>query len=275
MTKLYDENNLKNLLVNTEKEELQQYLADIHPADILEVLRDEEIDKSVIMKKLPTWMVANLFEEMDDEEKEEFLNLFSNLEQYKIVNEMSSDEITDLLYNLEPERINEFLTNIDKEDAEEVKALLTYDEETAGGLMATEFISIKESMTVKDALKYLQTAGINAETAYYLYVLDDTGILKGIVSLRELVIATFKTKISDIMHENVKSIPTDMDQDEVAYLFEKYGFQAMPVIDTNGEMQGVVTVDDIFEVIREEATEDILRLAGVNEGEVIDGKTVD
>ena len=265
--------DLKKLLMYSNIDELEGYLDDIHPVDILEVLRDTELDRLKIMERLPIWLIANVFEEMEEEEKEDFLNLFSELEQYKIVHEMSSDEIADLLSNFEPERITRFLSNIGKEEAEDVKELLNYEDDTAGGLMASEFVAIKENMNVRETLKYLQIAGIDVETAYYLYVLDEKDVLKGIVSLRELVTSTFDTKIGEIMHENVKSVPAGMDQEEVAILFEKYGFQAMPVTDEKGEMLGVITVDDIFEVVREEATEDILRLAGVNEGEVIDGST--
>jgi len=265
--------DLKEILIYNNKPELQKYLEDLHPADILEVLRDNDLDKLNILEKLPTWLIANIFEEMEEEEKQAFLNLFSELEQYKIVHNMSSDEIADLLSGFEPERIIRFLGNIGKEEAEDVKVLLNYKDDTAGGLMASEFVAIKETMDVKETLKYLQLAGLDVETAYYLYVLDEKNILKGIISLRELVISTFDTKIGEIMHEHVKSVPVEMDQEEVATLFEKYGFQAMPVTNEKGEMLGVITVDDIFEVVRMEATEDILRLAGVNEGEVIDGST--
>jgi len=265
--------DLKELLIYSNTQELEQHLEDIHPADILEVLRDKDLDKLKVMGKLPIWLIANIFEEMEEEEKEDFLNLFSELEQYKIVHEMSSDEIADLLSSFEPEKITRFLCNIGKEEAEDVKELLTHEEDTAGGLMASEFLAIKETMTVKEALKYLQTASIDAETTYYLYVLDDKDILKGVISLRELVTSTFKTLIGQIMHEKVKSVPVEMDQEEVATLFDKYGFHAMPVTDEQGEMLGVITIDDIIEVVREEATEDILRLGGVNEGEVIDGST--
>ena len=261
------------MLINSNLNELQQYLEDLHPADILEVLRDKDLDKLKVMLKLPIWLIANVFEEMEEEEKEDFINLFPELEQYKIVNEMTSDEIADLLSNFDPKRITRFLANIGKEAAEDVKELLTYEDDTAGGLMASEFVAINETMNVKETLKYLQSAVLDVESAYYLYVLDEKDILKGIISLRELVISTFDTKIGEIMHENVKSVPLEMDQEEVATLFEKYGFQAMPVVDEKGKMLGIITVDDIIEVVREEATEDIFRLAGVNEGEVIDGST--
>jgi len=265
--------SLKALLIDSNTNELQQYLEDLHPADILEVLRDRDLNKLEIMEKLPTRLLADIFEEMEEEEKEGFLNLFPEPAQYIIVNEMTSDEIADLLSNFEPKRITRFLANIGKEAAEDVKELLTYEDDTAGGLMASEFVAINESMNVKETLKYLQIAVLDVESAYYLYVLDADDILKGIVSLRELVISTFDTKIGDIMHENVKSVPLEMDQEEVAALFEKYGFQAIPVTDEKGKMLGIITVDDIIEVVREEATEDILRLAGVNEGEIIDGST--
>jgi len=266
--------NLKDILINSNENELQPYLEDLHPADILEVLRDRNLDKLKVMSKLPTWIIANVFEEMEEEEKEDFLNLFPELEQYKIVNEMTSDEIADLLSNFDPKRITRFLANIGKEAAEDVKDLLTYEDDTAGGLMASEFVAINETMNVKETLKYLQSAVLDVESAYYLYVLDENDILKGIISLRDLVISTFDTKIGEIMSENVKSVPLEMDQEEVAALFEKYGYQAIPVTDEKGKMLGIITVDDIIEVVREEATEDIFRLAGVNEGEVIDGSTL-
>ncbi|MDR3601916.1 MAG: magnesium transporter [Desulfosporosinus sp.] len=273
MSDVLSKESLKKLLLDSKRNELQQYLEDLHPADILEVLRDRDLNKLEIMEKLPTRLLADVFEEMEEEEKEDFLNLFPEPAQYGIVNEMTSDEIADLLSNFEPKRITRFLANIGKEAAEDVKELLTYEDDTAGGLMASEFVAINETMNVKETLKYLQIAVLDVESAYYLYVLDKDDILKGIVSLRELVISTFDTKIEDIMHENVKSVPLEMDQEEVAALFEKYGFQAMPVTDEKGKMRGIITVDDIIEVVREEATEDILRLAGVNEGEVIDGST--
>ena len=273
MSDVLTKESLKILLIDSNTNELQQYLEDLHPADILEVLRDRDLNKLEVMEKLPTRLLADVFEEMEEEEKEDFLNLFPEPAQYKIVDEMTSDEIADLLANFEPKRITRFLANIGKEAAEDVKELLTYEDDTAGGLMASEFVAINETMNVKETLKYLQIAVLDVESAYYLYVLDKDDILKGIVSLRELVISTFDTKIGDIMNENVKSVPLEMDQEEVAALFEKYGFQAVPVTDEKGKMLGIITVDDIIEVVREEATEDILRLAGVNEGEIIDGST--
>ncbi|WP_160680331.1 magnesium transporter [Clostridium sp. C8-1-8] len=273
--KTFNKEELKELLLTQEPNTLEEIFEEIHPVDILDALRDLEDDKYIILKKLPNWLVADIFEEMDEDEQQEALNIFSEIDQFKIINEMSSDEITDLLGNLEPDRVDRFLGNIDKEEAEEVKELLTYEEDTAGGIMATEFIAIKEGMTVIDTLGYLQTTGLDAETVYYLYVLDSNEVLTGILSLRDLVTATFDTRISDIMTTSVKSIPVNMDQEEVANIFQKYGFQAMPVVDSLGEMLGVITFDDIIDIVREEDNEDIYRLGGLSEGEAVDGPVID
>ncbi|GFP78246.1 magnesium transporter [Clostridium fungisolvens] len=273
--KTFGKEDIKEMILTQSLESLEKLLEEVHPVDILDVLRELEDEKYSILKKLPNWLVADIFEEMDEDEQQEALNLFSELDQFKILNEMSSDEITDLLGNLEPDKVDRFLGNIDKEDAEEVKELLTYEEDTAGGIMATEFIAIKENMTVKETLSYLQTTGIEAETVYYLYVLDSSGILTGILSLRDLVISSFDTKISSIMTTSVKSVPVHMDQEEVANIFQKYGFQAMPVIDDLGEMLGVVTFDDIIDIVRQEDNEDIYRLGGLSEGEAVDGSVMD
>jgi magnesium transporter len=139
------------------------------------------------------------------------------------------------------------------------------------GIMANEFISIKETMTIGETLSYLQKEAPDAETAYYIYVLDDEEKLRGVGSLRDIVISNFDVKILDIMNEKITSIPVDMDQEEVGHLFEKYGFLTMPVVDGNDVMLGIVTVDDIMEILREENTEDIYRLAGIQEGEKVTG----
>ncbi len=275
MENLNSTEELKISLLSLNEKELSELLEEIHPADILDVLRKEEDVRGEILGRLPHWLVADILEEMDEEEQTEFLELFPELEQYKIFNEMSSDEQADLLSNLEPEEVDRFLDNIDEEDAEEVKELMNYEEDSSGGIMATEFVSIRESMTVKETLNYLQTDTIEAETVYYLYVLDEDEVLKGILSLRDLVTSKFDTVIRDIMTEQVKSIPVNMDQEEVAQIFEKYGFQAMPVVDEKGEMLGVITFDDIIEVVREEDSEDMYRLGGLNEGEIIDGPPIE
>lgn len=260
-----------NLILNSPGEQLVEFLEDCHPADLLDAIRRFEGDKKEILIKIPPNIMALVIDQAENKEKYELLSLFPDPIQAQIVNQMSSDELVDLLGSIPPEVARQLLVKIGQENAAEVKELLGYDPTTAGGIMATEFVYVQDTMTVDETLKYLRKAAPDAETAYYIYVLDEENILKGVVSLRELVISDPQIKIAQIMNENVISIPVQMHQEEVSQIFGKYGFLTMPVIDERGKMLGIITVDDIMEVLREETTEDFYRLAGVKEGEEVTG----
>ena len=269
------EKDLLERLSNYTQEELEEKIEDIHPADVLDLLHDNEEYFFKVLKRLPDWFIADILDEEDDEEKYEILKKFSENKQKKILGEMSSDELTDLVGVLDEEETRDVLKKINKEDRKDVYKLLSYEPDTAGGIMATEFVSIRENKTIEKTLKYLQKEAPDAESAYYLYVVDKEDILKGVVSLRDIVCSDFQTPISDITNTNVISVPYDMDQEEVANKFEKYGFMTIPVVDENNKILGIVTVDDIVEVMQEETTEDIHRLGGVDEEEKVDGSLKD
>ena len=275
MKKELNEKDLLEKLLNYTQEELEEKIEDIHPADVLDLLHDNEDDFFKILKRSPDWFIAAILEEEDDEEKYEILKKFSENKQKKILGEMSSDELTDLVGVLDEEEIKDVLKKINEEDIKDVYKLLSYEPDTAGGIMATEFISIRENKTIEKTLKYLQKEAPDAESAYYLYVINKENVLKGVVSLRDIVCNDFDTKISEITNTNVISVPYYMDQEEVASKFEKYGFMTMPVVDENNKILGIVTVDDIVEVMQEETTEDIHRLGGVDEEEKVDGSLRD
>ncbi|WP_394877761.1 magnesium transporter [Clostridium paraputrificum] len=275
MKKELNEKDLLEKLLNYTQEELEEKIEDIHPADVLDLLHDNEDDFFKILKRLPDWFIAAILEEEDDEEKYEILKKFSENKQKKILGEMSSDELTDLVGVLDEEEIKDVLKKINEEDRKDVYKLLSYEPDTAGGIMATEFVSIRENKTIEKTLKYLQKEAPDAESAYYLYVINKENVLKGVVSLRDIVCNDFDTKISEITNINVISVPYYMDQEEVASKFEKYGFMTMPVVDENNKILGIVTVDDIVEVMQEETTEDIHRLGGVDEEEKVDGSLRD
>ena len=275
MKKELNEKDLLEKLLNYTQEELEEKIEDIHPADVLDLLHDNEDDFFKILKRLPDWFIAAILEEEDDEEKYEILKKFSENKQKKILGEMSSDELTDLVGVLDEEEIKDVLKKINEEDRKDVYKLLSYEPDTAGGIMATEFVSIRENKTIEKTLKYLQKEAPDAESAYYLYVINKENVLKGVVSLRDIVCNDFDTKISEITNTNVISVPYYMDQEEVAIKFEKYGFMTMPVVDENNKILGIVTVDDIVEVMQEETTEDIHRLGGVDEEEKVDGSLRD
>lgn len=264
-------NELLKKLLNGTNEDIENLVEDLHPADILDILHDNKEDFFKILGRLPDWFIADIVDEEDDEEKYKILKKFSENKQKKIIEEMSSDELTDLVGALDEEDSIDILKKMNEEDRAEVRQLLSYKSDTAGGIMATEFVSIIENKSIEETLKYLQNEGPDAETAYYLYVVDKSDTLKGVVSLRDIVCNDFTTKISDITNTNVISVPYDMDQEEVANKFEKYGFLTIPVVDEMDKILGIVTVDDIVEIIKEETTEDIHRLGGVDEEEKVDG----
>ncbi len=251
--------------------EILQKIDEIHPVDFLEALTGSDEDPLTILEKLPDDYIAQLVDHADDDEKYDLLSLFSQNRKQHIIAEMSSDELVDLLGSIGSAEKDAIILSLDQDDANEVNELLAYDPTSAGGIMAKEFIAIHENMTVNATIDFLRDMAPASETPYYVYVLDQSHVLKGVVRLRDIIVSTPETPIKNIMIENIITIPVDMDQEEVALIFEKYGFMAMPVINDLGVMLGIVTVDDVMEVIRDEYTEDMFRLAGLDEEEKISG----
>ena len=269
-----DKNQILEFILENPFETILEQIDEIHPVDFLEALGEFDDDPLIILEKLPDEYVALLLDYAEDDEKFNLLSLFSKNRQAQIISEMSSDELVDLLGTLDEDEQNEIITNMNTEEVEEVKTLLSYDPESAGGIMATEFISIKETDTVNETINYLRTMAPDSETPYYIYVVDDLDVLKGVVPLRQIIVSTPDTLIKDIMIENIISAPVDMDQEEVSHIFEKYGFMAIPVVDHNGEILGIITVDDVMEIMKEEYTEDMFRLAGLDEEEKVAGTVI-
>ena len=262
---------LRKFLLHAPQDRIMKYIEGIHPVDILDILREDEEDRKDILNRLSEKCIASIIDEAEDEEKYEILTEFSENKQKNIIEEMSSDELTDLLGILSQEQANKILSKMTAEDARRTRQLLSYEPDTAAGIMATEFVSVKGEMTVEDTLKYLECTTEDVGNIYDLYVIDELDRLKGVVSLKEVVTSSFETKISDIIHVKVEGIPYDLDQEEVGHRFEKYGYLTMPVVDNYNRLLGIVTVDDVMQILRDESTEDIHRLGGVDEGERISG----
>ena len=270
MNNKINKEELKKILLSGDIEKIKKIITNIHPADILDILHEDENSIKKLMDNLPNSVVASVIEEEDDEDDQyELLKLFSDLKQRKILDEMANDEITDLVGELEEKEKQDILNKMDKDDKEDVERLLTFEPDTAGGIMTTEYISIRALNIVEKTLKYLQE-NIEQDAAYYLYVVDFQNILKGVVSLRDIVTNSFDTKIIDITNPNVKTIMYNEDQEEVAKKFQKYGFILMPVVDEMDHLLGVIEFDDIIDVIQEENTEDINLLGGVDSEERLD-----
>lgn len=256
-------------------DEIDKLIQFIHPTDILVAIREYEGDTLKLFQKLSPSVIADIIDDADDDEKYDLLSIHSAIMQKKIIHEMSSDELVDLLESVSEDEAKNIMLNMDKEDVDEVKELLSYPAESAGGIMATEFISVKQNMTIGETLVYLQKETPEAETSYYIYVVDENKLLKGVISLRDIVINSFDVKIYDIMNINAMSIPVDMDREEVGHIFEKYGFLTMPVVNEDMQILGIVTADDIMEILSDEHTEDLYRLAGLQEDEKVTGSVKD
>ncbi len=268
---------MKQFFLESTDEEFEEKAEFIHPVDILDVLHEIEEEEIVekILNRFSDEQVALLLEFEEDEEKYELFSLISEKRQKSIIEEMASDEIADLIEVLEDDEAQEVLEMLDSEDREEIQTLLSYEEDSAGSIMTTEFISIREHKTIIDTLHYLQTDAPDAEMAFYLYVTDKLGHLKGVVSVRDLVSMPFDTKISDITNPHVTSVHVNDDQEAVAELFAKYDYIMLPVVNDENIIVGIITIDDIVDIIKEEATEDIHRMAGLDEEEEVDGTVLD
>ena len=262
-----EKNRLKDLLLNHTREEIQEEIDDIHPADLLELLEEteDEDQRRELLNDIPDDVVADIVEEMDDgDDQYEFLHMFPKIRRKEILDEMSDDELTDLVGELDEKEGREVFSELEPDDQQQVKQLLSYDPETAGGIMTTEYVYIFAKNTVADTLKYLQSVEDEEEIKSYLYVVDALDHLKGVVALRDIVRSSFDTKMMDIINDNVIAINYLEDQEEVANTFKKYGYSLMPVVDDDNKMLGIIEIDDILDVMEEETTEDMNLMAGMD-----------
>ena len=261
---------LKDLLINANDEDFQAIIDYTHPVDLL----DDE-DAKIILNRFPDETLGRILEEEKDEERYDFLSQFSKSRQKEILEEMSTDEIVDFVATLNEQQEEEVLSNLNIEDLEDVKELMQYDPDTAGGIMTTEFISIRQNKTVLKTLEYLQQNGHEAEMAFYMYVVDKEDHLKGVVSVRDIITSKFDVKIEDITNPNVVSLNINDDQEVIAAIFDKYDYIMLPVVDDNNVIKGIVTVDDVIDIIQEETTEDMHLLAGVDGDEKVDSNIIE
>ncbi len=249
-----------------------------HPADVSWIFRHLNNDerKQIFHIIAQTDMVGEFLSELD---QAIMLDLVQDLSPQFMVatfSEMASDDVADLIDVLPDEVANEIRKLMEKEDREEVDELLQYHPETAGGLMSLDFMALDEELSASDAIQAVQKRSEEKEMVFYLYITHGDGQLSGVVSLRELLIHPPFRPLKNIMNTNVISVTTDTDQEEVAHVISQYNILAVPVVDSTYTLVGIVTVDDIIDVIREEATEDFLQMAGAGKDrEILLKSTVD
>ncbi len=255
---------------------LVDLLDPLHPADLAEILENlEQEHQQAVLLALPVRKAAQALEELEYEDQSQVLHLLTGDQAARILDEMSDDDIADLIGDLPPGERYEILELLEDDEASDVRDLLEYLKDSAGGIMTTDFVALSQEITAEEAIFTLRSMAPDAETVYYLYILDDQGGLGGVLSLRELIVAPTDTRLADLMNPNVISVQAATDQEEVAKIVSKYDLLAVPVVDSKGRLLGIVTVDDVLDVIEEEATEDYYRLSGTvpHEGEVLSLET--
>ena len=214
-----------------------------------------------------------LFSELDEDTFCDFIAGMELEAIVEILEEMPNDDVADLLGRLPEEKSKTILEKMRKEESEEVEDLLRYEDDTAGGIMVRDFIALTENTTAKEAIESLQKEHSEVEMPFYLYVVDDYGKLVGVSSLRQLVLVPPETPLKELMTTDVFSVHTNTDQEEVAKIVARYNILAVPVVDETNRLVGIVTVDDVIDIFRREATEDILKMAGAGE-EFVETKSI-
>lgn len=255
---------IKELLDTKQYTRLRQKIAEMNEADIaviMEELKEEDLLK--IFRILPKNIAADVFSYLEVESQQFIITSLSEKDAAGIINNLMADDATDLLEEMPANVVKKLLANANPETRRDINHLLRYPEDSAGSIMTVEYVDLKENMTVEDAIARIRKIGVDSETINICYVLDAKRTLVGTVALRYLLISSGDAVIGDIMHENVIYINTLMDQEEVARQFQKYDFTAMPVVDNENRLVGIITVDDIVDILQEEATEDMEKMAAI------------
>jgi len=259
--------SIKRLLRRDATTHLRKIVDKTHAADMSVVFRSLSLlnQRKLFDMIKDAQQKGVLFSELDEDIFSSFIEGMDLDELVEILEQMPTDDVADIIGRLPKEKSDTILEKMKKEGSEEVEDLLRYGDETAGGIMVPDFIALKEDITAKEAIESLQKEHLDVEMPFYLYVVDDHGRLVGVSSLRQLVVVHPETPLKQFMTTDVFSVETGMDQEEVAKIVARYDILAVPVVDDTNRLVGIVTVDDIIDIIREEATKDILKMAGAGE----------
>lgn len=255
---------IKELLETKQYTSLRQKMADMNDADIAACL--EELDEAEMMKVfriMPKDMAADIFSYLEVDSQQFIITGMSEKDAASIIDNLMADDATDLLEEMPANIVKKLLANASAETRRDINHLLRYPEDSAGSIMTVEYVDLKENMTVEDAISRIRQRGVDSETINICYVTDANRKLLGTVALRYLLISQPDAIIGEIMHEHVIYLHTLMDQEEVARQFQKYDFIAMPVVDNEERLVGIVTVDDVVDIMEEEATEDMEKMAAI------------
>jgi magnesium transporter len=239
----------------------------LHGSDVAAIMHEITLDqRKYIFKLLPNELAAETLLELDDEFREELLESLTNREIAAHIDEMASDDAADVVGELPEERKQEVISEIkDKEQVEDIVHLLNYAEDTAGAIMAREFVKVNLNQTVDRGVVELRRQAHDIENIYTIYVVDNNDVLVGLLSLKSLLVATAKTQISDLYQQKIQKVNHTATKEEVAHIMQKYDLVVLPVVDGDGKLLGRITIDDVVDVIKEEADKDYQMMSGLSE----------
>ncbi len=261
---------ITDLIEGGEKQYIKEYITELHPSDIADIIEtlDEE-KKKELFNLLHTKIASKVIVEVNEHSRDQILEDINKEKLTDIVEEMSSDDAADLISDLPKDDAKNVLEKLHWEDSTEVQKLLEYPEDTAGGIMQTEFLAVREEMLVEDAIIQYMAISQDVGNIHNAFIVDKERKLVGVIPVRNMLIIKPETPISKVMVRNVISVNVHVDQEDVARIFKKYDFVSLPVVDDNGKLVGVIVIDDIIDVLIEEASEDILRFGGIYQDEKV------
>ena len=257
-----------DFIENKKFNDLRKYLETVNSADfpsMFEELEEEQV--LLVYRLLAKEQAAEVFAELDSDVQEKLINTFTDRELKNVMDELFMDDTVDLIEEMPSNVVKRILNNINKTDRKIINELLNYPEDSAGSIMTTEFIDLKENMTVEEAFAKIKKIGLQKETVYNCYILSIDRKIKGVIDIKELLVAERDEKLKEIMDTNVITVSTLEDQEEVAKMFDKYNMYALPVVDTEKRLVGIVTIDDAIDVMQEEAAEDFEIMAAMTPNE--------
>lgn len=253
-----------DLLENKRFSELRSLLEEQNPADINDVIDELSDEKSVLIYRLlPKELAAEVFVEMDSDKQEYLINIFSDSQLKDVLDELYYDDTADIIEEMPANVVKRILKVASPDVRKAVNELLKYPEDSAGSIMTTEFVRLRKSYTVEESLEIIRNVGVNKETIYTCYVTDDKNHLIGIVTAKDLLLSERNEIIADIMEDNVISVNTLADTESIALMFGKYDFLALPVVDNEDRLVGIITVDDAIDVMQEETEEDFSKISAI------------
>ena len=267
---------LKELISRNREFDIIDLFSDMHPADIADLIDElDEEDRLHLFSLLDVDKASDVILELSDSSREQIIEDLSNEKLTDIIEEMESDDRADIIAELSDDQAKAVLDAIEPEESQEVKELLRYPEDTAGGIMQSELVSVGRQATINDAFQAVVDAKDDMENIHNIFVVDDENKLVGTVPLQSLITMKRFTPIVDVIDGDIPSVRADMDQEEVARLFKKYDLVSAGVVDADNHLLGRITIDDVVDAIQEETSEDIYRIAGLGEDDTVFNKTTE